>query len=95
MQLPPVPPINVTVVAPEHPWYAQPDFWLTVFTLLLVVATMLLVWQTRKVWQRSDLAIGALSRQAEIAATVEGKCRGRKEERGGISSASGCDGTSG
>jgi hypothetical protein len=68
MQLAPVPPIHVTVVAPEHPWYAQWDFWVSVFTLFLVIATLLLVRQTRKVWQRSDLAIGELSKHAENAA---------------------------
>lgn len=68
MQAPAIPPIHVTVLAPEHPWYAQPEVWLTIFTLLLVIATFLLVLQTRNVWQRSDIAIGELTKQAQNAA---------------------------
>ena len=62
--MPPIPPIHVTVVAPEHLWYMQWDFWLSVFTLLLADATLWLVFETRRLRKGSDAAMANMVQHA-------------------------------
>lgn len=66
----PVPPINVNVVARERGWYLQWDLWLSLITLALALVTSWLAWETRKMRQGSDKAIGELSKHAEDAASA-------------------------
>jgi hypothetical protein len=70
MQLPPVRPIHVTVVAPEHPWYAQWDFWVSVGTLIVAAMTGWYAWETRRLRKGSDKAMGKLAKHAENAAAA-------------------------
>lgn len=69
MQAPTIPPIHVTVVAPEHPWYAQWDFWISGGTLLVAMLTGWYAYETRRLRKGSDKAMAELSKHAENAAT--------------------------
>jgi hypothetical protein len=48
MQLPAMPPVVVRWITAEPRFYEHWEFWLSVLTLLLVVATFLLVLETRR-----------------------------------------------
>jgi len=67
MQLPSVPPIHVTVVAPEHAWYAQWDFWVSIGTLIVAAMTGWYAWETRKLRKGSDKAVAAAQQSADAA----------------------------
>ena len=72
MQLPPavhLPPIVLPEVA-ELPFYAHWDFWVSFFTLLLVIATLLLVLETRKMRQGSDEGVKTMERHAGASASA-------------------------
>lgn len=63
-------PINVTVSLPEHPFYAQWDFWLAAITLVLAGTTAWLALETRQMRIGSDRAMGELVKRAEEAGTA-------------------------
>jgi hypothetical protein len=68
IQLPAMPPIVVQWITPEAHFYAQWNFWLSVFTLLLVVATFLLVLETRSMRTSSDTSMRDMLKHAEASA---------------------------
>jgi len=70
MQLPTVPPIHVTVVSPERPWYADWNLWVSIGTLIVAAMTGWYAYETRKLRKGSDKAMADLSKHAEHAATA-------------------------
>jgi hypothetical protein len=68
LQLPPMPPVVVRWITTELTFYQHWDFWLSLFTLLLVVATFLLVLETRSMRTSSDKSMRDMLKHAEVSA---------------------------
>jgi len=65
--VPPLPSIRVVM---EPIWYMEWDFWVSAFTLALVVVTFMLVLETRKTRRSSDKAMVEMLRHAETSASA-------------------------
>src|SRR5713101_442336 len=68
LQPPPIPPIVVHWLMPEKLFYQEWDFWVTVGTLLLAVATVWLAFETRGLRKDSIKSIKASEQTATAAA---------------------------
>jgi hypothetical protein len=63
-----MPPVVVRWITPEARFYSQWDFWLSIFTLLLVVATLLVVFETHRMRTSSDTSMREMLQHAEASA---------------------------
>jgi hypothetical protein len=64
------PPLPLVRVVMESIWYMQWDFWVSAFTLALVLATLFLAWETRKMRRGSDAAMAEMLKHAETSANA-------------------------
>jgi hypothetical protein len=70
IQTPALPPIIVNVLSPEKHFYQEWDFWVSVGTMALAIATIWLAMETRRMRRGSDKAMGELAKHAEHAANA-------------------------
>lgn len=61
-------PLVVQMLAPEKLFYQEWDFWVSIGTMLLALATIWLALETRRMRRGSDKAMGELAKHAENAA---------------------------
>ena len=65
--LPPSIPIHATFTETPMPWYAAPDWWVAIGTVILAIVTYRLVWLSQKAQQDSRDAIKIAERNAAAA----------------------------